>query len=101
MVYRLNLEFYGNLVYHVYMEHDYEDLVVEHADVVVVRELLVVHKDRVYSRKLLMPRMNLKGFQKTQTSSSWWWTWRTGCAEAATPWAVDRAELRQGRRGAR
>ena len=75
--------FYGKLVLHAYREHDYEELVVEHADAVVVRVFLVVHKDRVNSRKLLMPRMNLKGFQKTQTSRSWWWTWRTGCAALA------------------
>ena len=29
--------FYGKLVLHAYREHDYEDLVVEHADAVVVR----------------------------------------------------------------
>ena len=34
-------------MYYVYREHDYEDLVVEHADAVVVCQFLVVHEDLV------------------------------------------------------
>ena len=43
--------FYGKLVPHAFGEHDYEGLVVEYADAVVMCEFLVVHKERVNSRR--------------------------------------------------
>ena len=62
----LNLKFYGNVACLVYMEHDYVDLVMEHAGVVVVR--VVLHENLMVEHANVVRVVERLEFLKTRTN---------------------------------